>query len=124
MRLTLVELQFDAPIALVGRFGLPRVQGLEFAEAGGSPSRFSTYRDPELQARFPHYEVFAEALQYADPDWRPIIPEWGELNAPNFGVAISEAVTGVQEPREALDNLVPRVREIMENAGYYTWAGN
>ncbi len=93
----------------------------KIAMAGGSPSRFSTYHDAALKAKFPYYPTFGEALKYADPDWRPIIPEWGELNAPNFGVAISEAVTGQKPVKKALDDLVPRVRGIMEKAGYYTW---
>ncbi len=87
--------------------------------AGGSPSRFSTYEDPELQAMFPHYAVFAEALKYADPDWRPIIPEWGEINAPNLGVAIGEIVNGQTPAQEALDAVAVRIEGIMENAGYY-----
>jgi multiple sugar transport system substrate-binding protein len=93
----------------------------KIALAGGSPSRFSTYHDAALQAKFPYYKTFGEALKYADPDWRPIIPEWGELNAPNFGVAISEAVTGQKPVKQALDELVPRIHEIMEKAGYYAW---
>ncbi len=93
----------------------------KIALAGGSPSRFSTYHDPALQAKFPYYATFAEALKYADPDWRPIIPEWGELNAPNLGVAVSQAITGQKSTQQALDDLVPRVREIMKKAGYYTW---
>ncbi|MEM7566285.1 MAG: extracellular solute-binding protein [Pseudomonadota bacterium] len=89
------------------------------AMAGGSPSRFSTYNDPELQEMFPHYAVFAEALKYADPDWRPIIPEWGEINAPNLGVAIGEIVNGETPAQEALDAVAARIEGIMENAGYY-----
>lgn len=88
------------------------------AAAGGSPSRASTYRDPDLQKRFPAYAVFAEALRYADPDWRPIIPEWGELNAPLFGVALGEVVTGKKSPSQALTEIVPRVEQVMTRAGY------
>ena len=89
------------------------------ALAGGSPSRFSTYQDPELQKKYPYYETFAEALKYADPDWRPIIDAWNELNAPIFGVAMGEVVTGVKAPKAALDEIVPRVRDVMSRAGYY-----
>ena len=90
------------------------------AEAGGSPSRFSTYNDPDLQAKFPYYEIFAEALEYADPDWRPIIPEWGEINAPNLGVAIGEIVNDVKPAQEALDDVAVRIEALMEDAGYYS----
>lgn len=87
--------------------------------AGGSPSRFSTYRDAELNRRFPYYAIFAEALKHADPDWRPIIAEWNELNAPIFGTALGEIVTGRKPAKAALDEIVPRVRAVMERGGYY-----
>lgn len=87
--------------------------------AGGSPSRFSTYQDADLNRRFPHYAVFAEALKHADPDWRPIIAEWNELNAPIFGTALGEIVTGRKPAKAALEEIVPRVRAVMERGGYY-----
>ncbi|WP_376989502.1 ABC transporter substrate-binding protein [Bosea sp. R86505] len=89
------------------------------AAAGGSPSRFSTYQDADLQKKYAHYATFAEALKHADPDWRPIIREWDELNAPIFGVAMGEIVTGRKEPKVALDEIMPRVRAVMEKGGYY-----
>ncbi len=89
------------------------------ASQGGSPSRFSTYRNRDLQKKYPYYPTFAVALKDADPDWRPIIREWDELNAPVFGVALGEIVTGKKEPKAALDEIVPRVRAIMEKGGYY-----
>jgi multiple sugar transport system substrate-binding protein len=51
------------------------------ALAGGNPSRFSTHADADVNAKFPHMAIFGEALQHADPDWRPIIPVWGKINA-------------------------------------------
>lgn len=89
------------------------------AAAGGSPSRFSTYLDLDLQQKYKHYATFATALKYADPDWRPIINEWNELNAPVFGVALGDIVTGKKEPKQALDEIVPKVKAIMEKGGYY-----
>lgn len=89
------------------------------AGEGGSPSRFSTYEDGDLQQKYKHFVTFATALKYADPDWRPIIPEWNELNAPVFGVALGEIVTGKKDPKQALDDIVPKVQAIMEKGGYY-----
>ncbi|MBR0751221.1 extracellular solute-binding protein [Bradyrhizobium jicamae] len=94
------------------------------AAAGGSPSRMSTYRDADLQARYPQYKVFAEALLYADPDWRPIINEWNELAGSVIGVALGDIVTGQKSPQAALDDIVPRVKAIMERGGYYASNGS
>ena len=87
---------------------------------GGSPSRFSTYMDPEVIAKYPHSTVFAEALKYADPDWRPIIPTWGEVNQ-ELGTTLSKAMTGDMSVKEALDSVAERAKAVQEKAGYYTW---
>ena len=90
------------------------------ALAGGNPSRISTHQDPEVLAEFPHLEVFGEALENADPDWRPIIPPWGEINS-ELGTTLNRAMTGEISVEEALGTVAERTRAIMEEAGYYTW---
>ncbi|MEO0820935.1 MAG: sugar ABC transporter substrate-binding protein [Pseudomonadota bacterium] len=90
------------------------------ALAGGNPSRFSTHADPEVNAKFPHMAVFGEALKHADPDWRPIIPVWGKINA-DLGTALSKVLTEGLDAQEALDGVAERARETLEEAGYYTW---
>jgi multiple sugar transport system substrate-binding protein len=57
-------------------------------------------------------------LKYVDPDWRPIIAEWDEINIQALGVAVSEALTGKKAPQEALDGMVPKVTDIMKRGGY------
>lgn len=91
------------------------------AMAGGNPSRFSTHADPEVNAKFPHMATFGEALQYADPDWRPIIPVWGKVNA-DLGTTLSKVLTEGLDIQEALDGVAERSRAVMEEAGYYTWS--
>jgi multiple sugar transport system substrate-binding protein len=90
------------------------------AMEGGNPSRFSTYADPEYQAAYPYAATFGEALRYADPDWRPIIPTWGEINA-DIGTTMSQVLTEGLDPQEALDGVAERARQTMDQAGYYTW---
>ncbi|MCJ8335093.1 MAG: extracellular solute-binding protein [Epibacterium sp.] len=90
------------------------------ALAGGNPSRFSTHADPDVNAAFPHMATFGEALQYADPDWRPIIPTWGRINA-DLGTTLSEVLTQDLDIQEALDGVAERARATMDEAGYYTW---
>lgn len=90
------------------------------ALAGGNPSRFSTHADAEVNAKFPHMATFGEALQHADPDWRPIIPVWGKINA-DLGTTLSKVLTEDLDIQEALDGVAERTRVVMEEAGYYTW---
>ncbi len=93
---------------------------LAVAMAGGNPSRFSTYQNAELNEKYPYSATFGEALKYADPDWRPIIPTWGKINA-DIGTTMSQVLTEGLDPQEALDGVAERARAVMEEAGYYTW---
>jgi len=93
---------------------------LAVAMAGGNPSRFSTYADAELNARFPWSATFGEALQHADPDWRPIIPAWGRINA-DIGTTMSQVLTEDLDIQTALDGVAERTRALMAEEGYYIW---
>ncbi len=93
---------------------------LAVAMAGGNPSRFSTYQNAELNAKYPYAATFGEALKYADPDWRPIIPVWGKINA-DLGTALSKMLTEGLSPQDALDGVAERASATLEEAGYYTW---
>ncbi len=90
------------------------------ALAGGNPSRYSTHADEEVNAKFPHMATFGEALKNADPDWRPIIPVWGKINA-DLGTTLSKVLTEDADVQSSLDGVAERARAIMEEAGYYTW---
>ncbi len=90
------------------------------AMAGGNPSRFSTHADADVNAKYPHMATFGEALQHADPDWRPIIPVWGKINA-DLGTTLSKVLTEDLDIQEALDGVAERTTAVMEEAGYYTW---
>jgi len=90
------------------------------ALAGGNPSRFSTHDDADVNAKFPHMSTFGEALKHADPDWRPIIPVWGKVNA-DLGTTLSKVLTEDLDIQEALDGVAERTKAVMEEAGYYTW---
>ncbi|MEL6149500.1 MAG: sugar ABC transporter substrate-binding protein, partial [Chloroflexota bacterium] len=94
----------------------------ELALIGADPARLSTLQDPELQEMFPEYPVVLEQLECANPDWRPLIPEWGALNAPILGVYIHEFITGQRTAEEAMALAAEEIRAEMERSGYYTWA--
>jgi multiple sugar transport system substrate-binding protein len=90
------------------------------ALAGGNPSRYSTHVDADVNQKFPHMTIFGEALQYADPDWRPIIPVWNKINA-DLGTTLSKVLTEELDIQIALDGVAERTRKLMDEAGYNTW---
>ncbi len=90
------------------------------ALAGGNPSRYSTHNDADVNAKFPHMKTFGEALKDADPDWRPIIPVWGKINA-DLGTTLSKVLTEGADIQSSLDGVAERAKKIMADAGYYTW---
>ncbi len=93
---------------------------LAVAMAGGNPSRFSTYANAELNAKYPWSSAFGAALEHADPDWRPIIPAWGKINA-DIGTTMSQVLTENLDIKTALDGIAERTRALMQEEGYYVW---
>ena len=85
---------------------------------GGGPGRVSTMHDVAVLREYPEYAVLREQLRYADPDWRPIIAQWDEINTGPLGAAVFQGLTGVKAPRQALLDIVPRVNDIMAAGGY------
>jgi multiple sugar transport system substrate-binding protein len=88
------------------------------AKVGGVPTRNSTLNDVDMVRQYPEYITLRQQLEYSDPDWRPIIPEWDEINIQALGVAVSEALTGKKTPEDALNGMVPKVTGIMVRGGY------
>jgi len=95
-----------------------KAQDKAVARVGGVPIRNSTLADSELRQKYPEFAVFQEALKYANPDWRPIIPVWDQINVQTLGVGISEALTGKKTAQVALQEMVEPVKNIMRSAGY------
>ncbi|MDE0305973.1 MAG: extracellular solute-binding protein [Albidovulum sp.] len=89
-------------------------------ELGGDPVRISTLMNNA--DNFDEYPVVAEQLPCADPDWRPLIPEWNELNVDVLGQALTEVITTDDPIQTIMDAANEKAREIMEREGYYTWA--
>jgi multiple sugar transport system substrate-binding protein len=85
---------------------------------GGSPSRTSTLLDEGLARQFPEYLVMRNQLRDANPDWRPIIAEWDEINTKALGVSIHAALSGKASAQKALDDAVPLVVSVMRRGGY------
>ena len=89
-------------------------------ELGGDPVRMSTIE--HFKDRFAEYPVIQEQLPCADPDWRPLIPEWNELNIDVLGQALTEVITTDKPIQPIMDAAAEKARAIMEREGYYVWA--
>lgn len=85
---------------------------------GGSPTRLSTISDADIVRQFPESATLREQIKYSDPDWRPIIAEWDEINVKMLGGAVHEALTGKKTPEQALNDMVPTVSALMKSGGY------
>ncbi len=91
----------------------------KMVEAGGDPVRMSTMRDADLQARFPEYPVILEQLECANENWRPLIPEWGEINAQIMGEQLGAYLNDTVDAETALATAKEQTEELMERSGYY-----
>ena len=89
-------------------------------ELGGDPVRMSTIEHFKDQSA--EYPVIQEQLPCADPDWRPLIPEWNELNIDVLGQALTEVITTDEPIQPIMDAAAEKARAIMEREGYYVWA--
>jgi multiple sugar transport system substrate-binding protein len=98
-----------------------KAQDQKIARFGGMPNRISTLQDPGMVKEYPEFDAILENLKYANPDWRPLIPEWPEISMQHVGIALHEAITGKKTPEKAMSDAVEPVRKIMEKAGYYSW---
>jgi multiple sugar transport system substrate-binding protein len=91
------------------------------AEMGGDPIRTSTMNDPKLQAKFPEYKALVEQLKCAKADWRPLIPEWPQIDNQIIGISVSEAITGKKPAQQALDEAAAKIEALLDSKGYYGW---
>jgi multiple sugar transport system substrate-binding protein len=109
----------DAAFLLMQWLTSKRVDKM-IALQGGNPIRFSTHADAEVNAKFPYMATFGEALKHADPDWRPIIPVWGKINA-DLGTTLSKVLTENLDIKQAFDGIAARTKAVMTEAGYDTF---
>lgn len=89
-------------------------------ELGGDPVRLSTYE--HFKSDYDEYPVIQEQLPCADPDWRPLIPEWNELNIDVLGQALTKVITTDDPIQPIMDEAAEKARAIMDREGYYSWA--
>ncbi len=85
---------------------------------GGLPARLSTVKDPSLSQKMPEMALLAQQLKYINPDWRPIIAQWDDINVEELGVAVFQGMSGEKSAFNALNDIAPSVSERMRKAGY------
>ena len=78
---------------------------------GGSPTRSSSFRDPELLARYPYITAIEQALMVGRQ--RPRHEEWNRIQD-TIAEAVWLASAGTKSPTEALVSANARVQEILE----------
>lgn len=91
-------------------------QDRAMARKGGIPVRTSTLHDTELQEIFPEYALLSKQLEYANPNWRPIIPEWAIINEQILGNLIHDAVAGTITAALALEQAEEKMKIMMKNS--------
>jgi len=94
---------------------------MKLAEMGGDPIRTSTMNNADLQAKYEDYPVLVKQLECARADWRPLIPEYPEIDAQIIGIAVSEAITGTKTAQQAMDEANAKTEALLTEKGYYAW---
>ncbi len=93
----------------------------KIALMGGNANRWSTVNDIELARKYPvETPVLREALKIADPNWRPLIPEWDHVSQQIIGQALPSVITGKTPAKTALDSVVGPAEDVVRKAGLLT----
>ncbi|BEP93113.1 hypothetical protein GmRootA79_14970 [Acidovorax sp. A79] len=87
---------------------------------GGVPHRLSTLADPDLGRKYPEFQMLLRSIGDANPNWRPIIPEWDTINTDILGKSIHEVISGKQPAETALAQAAKAVADLMRREGYLT----
>ena len=66
----------------------------------------------------PEQGILPFALRAANPDWRPLIPEWDEMSKNVIGQALPDVLAGRRTAGEALTAIVPRLESMLRYGGW------
>jgi len=90
---------------------------LTIAREGGAAGRWSTLSDPDFKASNPEQAIMRFALKAANPDWRPLIPEWDKISKDITGRLLPEMVYGNHPIASGLANISAEVDAEMLRTG-------
>ena len=89
----------------------------KFVDAGGPPSRYSAFKDPELNAKYSWLPVVEQSAGMAYADCRPRIPESFEI-INTVGIYVSRALAGELTAEEAMKKANEEVKALLKKGGY------
>jgi multiple sugar transport system substrate-binding protein len=107
--------QPDAAWSFLRHLATPEMD-LVTAEEGGSGTRLSTWRDPDIRRRFQYYQVIERVHRHVET--LPAIPEYPAVNGV-LDRMMAAAVGGRAPVSEALQTASAAVEALLEQAGYY-----
>lgn len=86
--------------------------------AGGVSGRTSVYEDPEIKSAYKYVEPLVESWQEGVPFFRPRFPEWPQISeiVADYGTRMMLGQIEIEGGATELGN---KVREILDQAGYY-----
>lgn len=89
---------------------------LKTVPEGASPTTFTAFMDPGLNAKFPALRAIFDSIRVGRA--HPNHPE-SEESFRYGDTAVLKAMTGILSPKEALDEWVEKERKMLERYGYY-----
>ncbi|MCY4180459.1 MAG: extracellular solute-binding protein, partial [Litoreibacter sp.] len=88
----------------------------QMTDQGGDPIRISTFN--ENQESRPESSAVIGSLLCADTDWRPLIPEWNDIQNKVLGPALLEVTRSSRPVQEIMDQANAKLTLLMGRAGY------
>jgi multiple sugar transport system substrate-binding protein len=85
--------------------------------SGGTGTRLSTWRDPEIQARFGYYEAIEEVHKNVESP--PGLPEYPAMNEV-LSEMTKATVGGIKPVEQALRDASQACEQILAEAGYFS----
>lgn len=82
---------------------------MAMARDGGVAARWSTLSDPDFRAAHPQQSILPFALRAANPEWRPLIPEWDDTSQDLLGKSLPGLVFGGRPIEEGLANVAAAI---------------
>lgn len=84
---------------------------------GGVPARWSTLSDSGFRTARPEMSIMQFALRAANPDWRPLIPEWDAISQDILGRTLPQLVFGQGDIAAGHATMAREVEALLRRSG-------